>query len=344
MKKIIFVVLVSGVSSLCFATPARVVNLAIWSNYVSPELISKFEKKTGIKVQMSNYSSNEELLAKLSAGATGYDVVVPSDYMVFAMNKLGLLQELDRSSLTNFKSLDSKFLKKSYDPQNRFSVPYDWGTTGIAINHKLYKGEIKSWKQLFNTPELKGKVTLLDDVRETIGASLKMMGKSLNTKNPEDLKKAKEVLLKFKERVKGFTSEPMMPLVQGETAVAHAYMSDALHARHQSGNNDIEYVIPEEGATLWIDNLVIPKGSGHVKEAHEFINFLLEARSNVSTVMSVFVSPANKEAFALLPKEFQNNAGLFPKESVLAKTEMMEDLGEGTRLWEKVWTEVKAGN
>src|SRR5262249_5007931 len=136
------------------AAPAgnRVVNLAIWSNYVSPEMLAEFEKSSGIKVRISNYSSNEELLAKLQAGASGYDVAVPSDYMVFAMVKLGLLEPLDYAQLGNSKSLDAKFMKKAFDPENKFSVPYDWGTTGIAVNRDLYKGELKSWKQLFSNP------------------------------------------------------------------------------------------------------------------------------------------------------------------------------------------------
>lgn len=322
---------------------ARIVNLAIWSNYVSPELLAEFEKKTGIKVQVSNYSSNEELLAKLQAGASGYDVAVPSDYMVFAMTKLGLIRELDLAQLPNSKSLDPKFKKKPYDPENKFSVPYDWGTTGIAVNRTLYKGEIKGWKNLFGNADLAGKFSLLDDVRETLGAALKAQGFSLNSKNPDELAKAKELLIKNRGKIKAFTSEPMMPLTNGETAVAHAYLSDALQARRASGGK-IEYIIPEEGGTLWIDNLVVPTGALHVKEAHEFINFLLEAKSNASTVMSIFVAPANKDTFALLPKDLQSNTMLFPPAALLAKCEMMLDLGEALAVWDRVWTEVKAQN
>lgn len=331
----------SGSSSAEAPGGAKVVNLAIWSNYASPELLASFQKKTGIQVQVANYSSNEELLAKLQAGASGYDVAVPSDYMVFAMIKLGLIRELDYAQLPNSKSLDPRFLKKPYDPENKYSVPYDWGTTGIAVNRSIYKGEMKGWKNLFGNADLAGKFTLLDDVRETIGAALKAQGFSLNSKNPDELAKAKELLLKNRSKIKAFTSEPMMPLVNGETPVAHAYLSDALQARKQSGGK-IEYVIPEEGGTLWIDNLVIPTGAQHIKEAHAFINFLLEATSNVSTVMSVFVAPANKDAFALLPKDFQTNTMLFPPESLLSKSEMIQDLGDSLAQWDRIWTEVKA--
>lgn len=323
------------------APSARVVNLAIWSSYLSPELIAQFEKKTGIKLQISNYSSNEELLAKLQAGASGYDVAVPSDYMVFVMNKLGLLKELDYTLLPNSKTLDPKFLHKTYDPENKVSVPYDWGTTGIAINRNLYSGTIKGWKDLFGKEDLKGKYSLLDDAREVLGAALKAQGFSLNSRKEEELNKAKEFLMKTRSRVKAFTSEPLMPLVNGEIAVTHVFLSDALQARRQTGGK-IDYVIPEEGSTFWIDNLVIPKGAQHVAEAHEFINFLLQGSSNVATVMSVLVAPANRDAFALLPPEFQKNQMLFPPASVLAKCELYEDLGDSLAMWDRIWTEFKA--
>ncbi len=323
------------------APQSRVVNLAIWSNYLAPDLFTQFEKKTGIKIQLSNYSSNEELLAKLQAGASGYDVAVPSDYMIFVMAKLGLLQDLDFSQLPNSKSLDPNFLKKPYDPQNQYSVPYNWGTTGIAINRTLYSGEVKGWKDLFEKPDLAGKFSLLDDAREVLGAALKAQGYSLNSKNPSELMKAKDLLLKARSRIKAFTSEPKMPLINGEIAVTHVYMSDALQARRTTGGK-IDYLVPEEGGTLWIDNLVIPKGARNIKEAHEFINFLIEAKSNVSTVTNILVAPANKLAFALLPKELQNDRMLFPTPATLAKCEMIQDLGESLVVWDRIWTEIKA--
>lgn len=331
----------SGKSAAEAGDGSRVVNLAIWSNFVKPELLKEFEKRTGIKVQVSNYSSNEELLAKLQAGASGYDVVVPSDYMVFAMIKLGLLKELDFSKLPHSKLVDPTYLKKHYDPTNKFSVPYDIGTTGIAVNRTLFKGKISGWKDFFNTPELAGKVTLLDDVRETLGAALKAQGFSLNSQDAGQLAKAKELLLKMRPRVKAFTSEPMMPLVNGETAVAHAFSADALQARRQTAGK-VEYLIPEEGGTFSIDSLVIPMGAQHVQNAHALIDFLLEPQSVVQTALTVMVAPPSKEAVALMPAALQADPVLFPRGSILQKLEMIEDLGEGLAVWDRIWTEVKA--
>jgi spermidine/putrescine transport system substrate-binding protein len=328
-------------SAISASQRPKVVSLAIWSNYLAPELLAEFERKTGIRVQVSNFSSNEELLAKLQAGASGYDVVVPSDYMVYAMIKLGLLRALDYQRLPNRVSLDPKYLKKNYDPENKFSLPYDWGTTGIAINRALYSGKVESWKDLFTKEDLAGKFSLLDDAREVMGAALKSLGYSLNSKNPQEVKKAKEVLKKTWKRVKTFTSEPMMPLIHGEVAVAHVYASDALQAR-KATQGKIDYVIPSEGGTFWIDSLVIPASATHVEEAHVLINFLLEGSSNVTTVKNVWVAPTTKDAFAMLPKEMQENSMLFPPLAVMAKAEMIEDLGDFLTSWDRAWTEIKA--
>lgn len=335
---------IAALSSSCTRKESqapRVVNLATWSQYVSEDLIKSFETQTGIKVQVSNYSSNEELLAKLQAGASGYDVAVPSDYMVFAMAKLGLLEELDHSKLTHLAEIDGKFKGRKFDPTNKYSVPYDWGTTGIAINTEKYKGKVTGWKDVFNQPALKGKFTLLDDARETIGAALKAQGLSLNTKDPADIAKAQALLIKTRSQVSAFTSEPMMALLNGETAVAHVYMSDGLQSRRKT-NGKIQYVIPQEGATLWIDNLVIPKGAAHVENALALVNFLLDAHSGANTTQNILVAPVNTRTMALLPSELKADPFLFPSPSVLAKCEMMEDLGDAIKLYDQAWTEIKA--
>lgn len=351
MKKLVLSALFLILSSSCTknsndggqnAPGAREVNIAAWSNYLEPALLQVFEKKTGIKVNVSNYSSNEELVAKLQAGATGYDVAMPSDYMVFAMVKLGLLKELQYDKIPNSKALNTDLLKKSFDSTNKYSLPFDWGTTGIAYNKALYPKGVKGWADLFNNNELAGKFTLLDDVRETLGAALKSAGLSLNSKNSQDLQRAKEILLKVKPRLKGFTSEPLVALVNGEVAAAHIYSSDALRARKKT-DGKVQYLFPDDGCTIWIDNLVIPTGAKNVNEAHELINFLLDAKSNVTTASLVFVIPSNKEALALLPAELKNDPAVFPDKARTAKCEMLEDLGDTLQTWDRVWTEVKTG-
>ena len=205
------------------ASADQVVSLAIWSNYIASPVLADFEKRTGIRVQVSHYSSNEELLAKLQAGASGYDVIVPSDYMVSVMSKLSLIRKLDRAKIPGFARLSPRFLGKPFDPGNEYSMPYDAGTTGIAVNRDLYKGELRGWKDLFEKPELAGKISLLDDAREAIGAALKAQGKSLNSTDTASIDAAKAYLIRAKPRVKTFTSETLNALVTGEIAVAHVY-------------------------------------------------------------------------------------------------------------------------
>jgi spermidine/putrescine transport system substrate-binding protein len=319
----------------------RTVSLFIWSNYLTPETVQEFEKKTGIHIQISNFSSNEELLAKLQAGANGYDVIVPSDYMIAVMVKLGLLKNLEMQKIPNSVNLDGFVLKKQFDPQNQFSLPYAWAMTGIAVNRDLYKGEIKSWKDLLQNPALAGKLSLLDDVREVIGATLKMNGVSLNSVNKADLDKAKSVLMSARKSVRSFNSEPMSALVNGEITAAQIYSSDAQQAVKQSGGK-IAFYIPEEGSTFYIDNLAIPKSATHIEEAHELINFLLQTKANANLVRQRFTGPVVKGTTALLPKDLQKNPGIFPSAKVLAKSEMVQDLGESTALYDRIWTEVKA--
>ncbi|MCM2277733.1 MAG: spermidine/putrescine ABC transporter substrate-binding protein [Oligoflexia bacterium] len=324
------------------SAPAKEVSLGIWANTLAPGTLEEFERRSGIKVRVSHYSSNEELLAKLQAGASGYDVISPSDYMVQAMSKLGLLRKLERARLSNFAALDARFLKRGFDPSNEYSVPYDVGTTGIAVNRALYSGPIRSWKDLFGKPELAGKFSLLDDSRETIGAALKALGFSLNSRDAEQLRKAKELLIGVRSKVRAFDSETLAALKNGEIAVAHSYVSDALQARKATGGK-IDYILPEEGGTLWIDNLVIPATAAHLEEAHALIDYLLEARVGAATAQAIFVAPANAAALKFLPAGFAGEfPALFPAPAALARLEMIEDLGEATLAWDRAWTEIKA--
>lgn len=323
------------------ASNPKEVNLAIWTNYVSPELLAKFEKQTGIKVLVSNYSSNEELLAKIQAGAEGYDVAVPSDYMVLVMNNLGLLTPIDKSKITRMGELDPKVLGKYYDPKNEISLPFSWGTTGIAYNQKFVKKPIRSYKDLFESKEVAGKFTLLDDVREALGAALKLQSITLNTRANADLEKAKKVLLSIKKDIKGFTSETAAGLTNGEMLAAQAYSVDAMLASSRT-NGAIKYVIPEEGCTLWVENLVIPKGSKNVEAAHKLIDFLLSEEVGVERAKTLFSAPSNRNSIAKLPEALQKNPGIFPDSNTLARCEILEDLGDGLAVWDRTWTEVKA--
>jgi spermidine/putrescine transport system substrate-binding protein len=315
-------------------------NLAIWGNYLTPEVQKGFTEKTGIKLNITNYSSNEELLAKVQMGNSGIDVAVPSDYMVDIMTKLNLLDSIDKSQIPNFKNLDPQHLNASFDPGNVHSIPYGWTTTGIAVNRSLYKGSIKGWKDILENPVLAGKFSLLDDMREVIGMALKVNGKSVNSQDPKDLAEAEALLLKIKKNVKTFTSDTIETLKSKEVLVAQAYSVDALQAAAK-GNSEIEYIIPEEGATKSIDNLVILKNAKNKAQAHQFINYLLEPEIDLSFVKNIRSGPVLKGISEMLPSDLKNNKALFPSAETLSKQERIIDLGASNQLMEKIWTKLK---
>lgn len=322
------------------AETSKTLNLAIWGNYIPQENIDAFTKQTGIKVNVSNYASNEELLAKIQAGGAGFDVIVPSDYMVEILAKMNLLQSLDKSKIPNASLVDPKFLNKPYDPSNTYSLPYNFGVTGIAYNTELVKKDITSWKQIFEDPTLKGKVSLLDDVRETTAVALKVNGASLNTTDSKQLDTAKKTLLKYKDHVKMFRSDTVDPLSNKEVAVAQAYSSDALQAAAKSGGK-IKFVIAEEGGASAIDNVAILKDAKNQEAAHQFINFVLSKEANSQFVKTVLGTPVVQGVREQLPKDLQDMAALFPTDSQLQKLEAIQDLGDKTELYDKIWTEVK---
>ena len=325
------------------ASGSREVNLAIWGlSYLPEHFEESFTKETGIKLKLSFYASNEELLAKIQAGAGGVDVAIPSDYMVDVLAKLSLIQPLDKTLVPNSSGLDPQFLKQSFDPENKYSLPYAWSTAGIAVNRDLYKGELKTWKDVFTKKDLAGKISFLDDVREVVGAALKANGFSVNSTKPEELAKAAATLKEFRPRLKMFRSETIDPLVNKEVAVAHVYSVDGLRAvRKAAGTSHIEYVILDEGGTRAIDNMVVLKSAKNFREAHELINFFLKPETNLGFVLNCLGGPVLKSTRAKLPKELAESTALFPSAAVMGKLESIHDVGEATRLYDRLWTELK---
>ena len=336
---LVFLMLLTGCTR--HSARAKTVNLAIWGNYLAPNEARRFEKKTGIQLNISNYSSNEELLAKVQAGAGGIDVAVPSDYMVAIMIKLGLLHKIDKKLIPNYAHLDPAVLHQPYDPKNKYSLPYAWSTAGIAVNRELYKGKIRGWHDVFNNPKLAGKFSLLDDVREVMAVALKYNGYSVDSTNPAHLKKAEATLEHIMPQVKMFRSDAVDVLLSKEVAVAHAFSTDALIAA--SHNPHIQFILPDEGGTESIDNLVILKNAQHVWAAHKLINFMLSKSVNLSFVEHEWGRPVVLGVRKLLPLKMQNNPALFPPTSALKKFQSLCDLGpKTTQMYDDIWTRIKS--
>jgi spermidine/putrescine-binding protein len=234
----------------------RVLNLFIWSNYIAPETIAKFEARHGVKVQVDLYDSNEALLAKLQAGNAGYDVICPSDYSVQVLVAQHLLRPLDHTALPHLRNVDAAFLDRDYDRGNVHSVPYFWGTTGIAYDRTKVAAPVDSWAALWDT-RYTGRVLMLDDAREAFGAALKLRGHSLNTTDQKVLEAARDDLLRQKPLVRAYNSSNYEDvLLSGDVWLAQGWNGQFAKAMAQNAN--LVYVIPREGSTLFIDNLAIP--------------------------------------------------------------------------------------
>lgn len=320
----------------------RTVNLFIWSSYTSEESLAEFFKKTGVRVVESNFSSNEELLAKLQAGATGYDLIIPSDYMIGVMQKLNLLKALDLKKIPNAAAINKDLLGKAYDPQNTYSLPYAWGMSGIAYRKSKVKAPLTSWKEVFADPQLAGRISLLDDAREAISVALKQAGKSgANTTRPEDLEEARKIFARLKPAVKSFTSTPMPALLSGDVDVAHMYVNEALMAEDKA-QGDIAFAFPTEGGVVAIDNFAIPASAKNVDEAHLLINFLLEKSNHAQFVNRMYVGPVRQDLGPLLSEKMRANIFFSDFAGLAKRADMLEDLGADQQLYDKLWTDIKA--
>ncbi|MDQ5811192.1 MAG: spermidine/putrescine ABC transporter substrate-binding protein [Actinomycetota bacterium] len=316
-------------------------NLYNWSDYVNPKTtIPNFEKKFGVEVTQDFFADNEALLAKLQAGGTGYDVIVPSDYMVSIMRKSDIIQKLDKSKIQNSDNVGEAFKGLPFDPNNDYSMPYQWGTTGILYNRKEL-GEMTSWDAMWD-PQYKGEIAMMTDVRETMGAALKRLGYSLNTTDSDRLEEAKRLLLEQKPLLRGyFASFEVRPLVQnGDIGLGHVYSGDGFLAIAE--NKDLDYAIPVEGATRWTDTMAIPVGAPHVDNAHKFINYILSAEAGASLTNYTYYGSPNEAARPMIKEEILNDPRIYPPPEVFDRLEVIEDIGEATREYERIFTEVKS--
>lgn len=316
-------------------------NLYNWAEYVAPdETLPGFEDETGIRVTQDFYASNEELLARLQSGAAGYDIIVPSDYMVAIMQKSGVLQELDFEQIPNFENVGPDFRGLSYDPENLYSVPYQWGTTGLLYN-RAEIGEITSWEAIFD-PEFEGQIAMIDDVRETLGAALMSLGYSINSTDEAELEEAQQLLVEQKPRVRGyFDSTEVSPLVEnGDILIGHVFSGDGMTPTMD--NEDLAYIIPEPGATRWTDNMCIPNGAENIEGAHQFINYILAAGPGAALTNYTYYGTPNEAALPDIDEVLTNIPEYNPSDEVFERLQVIEDVGEATRAYERIFTEVKS--
>jgi spermidine/putrescine-binding protein len=323
-------------------------NLYNWAEYIPidslaidaevTDLVSKFEEETGVEVVLTEYDSNEVMLAQIDAGV-GYDVIVPSDYMVSIMKSAGLLVELNQDAIPNMVNLAAEFTDLPYDRGNQYSAPYQWGTTGIGYKYGVIDDEEGvSWGVIFDPAMADantGYISLLDDERETMGAALIYLGYSLNTTNEAEVDEAAALLKTTKDRLAAFTSSGYWDLLTaGETVVAQGWNGDFLFAYDEASTDDYDayedfgYAIPLEGAAAWVDTMAIPSTVEHPCTAQTFINFMLDAFNGAELTNYNYYASPNAAAEEFIWEEILEWEAIYPPQDVLDRLEFFEDLGD----------------
>jgi spermidine/putrescine transport system substrate-binding protein len=346
IKRLALTAVVAGLAVLAiFALRpnGRVAPLRIctWANYYSDDILADFTKMTGVPLEISYISSNEELLAKFKAGATGFDLIQPSDYMVTQMIRLSMLQAIDHSQLPHLDNLEPFYRDLPYDRGLKYSVPFDWGTTGIVVNTDMIAvpSEGVSWKLLFDSPDPKH-TAIFDDMREVFLAMILYQGEGKFSKTPAALQEARNGIAGVKNRILMFTSEPKPLILNGELTIAQAWSVDGLQMERE--NPKLKYYIPKEGASLWSDNFAIPTTSRRVADAHRFIDFFLEAENAARISLQSRLATPNRAAKSRLPASDLKNPMFYPPPAILKKTHLVDELSDVLPTINRMWTDLKS--
>ena len=318
----------------------RTLNILNWSSYIPSSVILNFEKETGINVNYMTYSSNEELLAKVSVAKTGtYDLIFPSDYMVEVMINRGIIEKIDKSKLKNINNLDKSYMNMSYDPYNMYTLPFIATSTIISVNRDIIKDDIKSYNDLLN-PNYKNELVLIDDQRIIIGMALLANGFDMNSTNEQELIVAKNWLLKLKDNIKAYDSDsPKNFLISKEASIAVLWNAEGALASME--NNHIENVVPKEGVALSTDNFAIPKGAKNVNELYEFIDYILRPDVMAEIIKSYPYKSINMASYYFLDSNYINNNAANFNNEVTRNGHFVKNIGEHISMYDRVWAMIK---
>jgi spermidine/putrescine transport system substrate-binding protein len=332
-----------GKKSPAWAEEEKKLNFYNWDTYIGETTLPDFQKETGIPVNMSLFATNDELFAKLRAGNPGFDVIVPGSEFVQRMVQAELLEPLDHAKIPNIKNVAPEFIKDApYDPGRKYSMPYTWLVIGIGYRKSKVKETPDSWKWLFDSDEYKGRIAVMSDASELFRNCFKYLGQSINSDSPELLKKAEAMLIKQKHNIKSFHEDNGQDLLlSGEVDVVMEYNGDI--AQVMVEDDDLNFVVPKEGAMKQSDTLAIPKGAPHPENALEFINFILNAKVGAEISETIKYPSPNAAAVALMPASYKDNPVIFPPAEIMAKCEYPSYLGpEFTRLLDEAMTRLRA--
>jgi len=317
-----------------------VLNIYNWADYMNPDVIKKFEKQYNCRIVLDTFDSNEAMYAKLKAGAQGYDLIFPTSYMAGIMKEQGMIQPLKHDLIPNLGNVDRKYLALTQDPEMTYGVPYLISITGIGYN-KARLGELEPTWALVAKPEVARRCTLLNDMRETIGAALKSLGYSLNSTSDKELAEAQQVVIGWKKNIAKFeVEEALRGLSSAEFLMVHAYNGDILQAMDE--NKDLAFLVPKEGTSIASDDMVIPVNADQVELAHAFINFIHDPDHSAENMEFVSYLSPNTEGQKRVSQEFRDNPAIFIDPAVVAKSEVIRDLGKDNDKYTRVWDAVKA--
>jgi spermidine/putrescine-binding protein len=326
-----------------------------WAEYIDEEILANYEEEFGVALIYDTFASNEDLLSKLQAGATGYDVIFPSDYMVSQMIELELLHEIDISQLSNWGNIDPAFADAPFDPGNKHCVPYQWGTTGItyrAGNEFFDENPPDSWAYLFD-PELleqysDGGINVLNDQRELMAAALSYLGYDMNSTDQAQLEDARDVILEAKPYWKTFNSEDYdnSLLVPDEVVLSQAWSGDAALAYYETYDEETEdgnwyYAIPTEGAVKWLDNICITASTERYETALHFMNYLLDAEVGATITNFTYYASPNNASKEFILEEILDDPSIFPPADVQEKLVWLVEVGDAIFIYDEMWTAIK---
>lgn len=338
MKLLPFLAALFTTASSALAQP--VLSMFTWADYINPDLVTKFEEANGCKVVIDTFDSAENMYAKLKAGADGYDVVVPTSYMQKVMQAEGMLLKLDQAKVPNIKNIDPALLKRLPDSKMETAVPYMMSYNVIAVRTDKIKDAKPSWASFART-DLKKRVTLLDDMRETLGAGLKSLGYSLNTRNEKELAAARDVVIGWKRNIAKFDNEGYKSGIDsGEFHLVQGYSGDLWQVTQE--NAKVKILVPVEGTSIACDELAILKGAKQADLAHKLIDFLCDPATAAENMQWTGYYCPNPAALKLVEKDFLENPAVSLAPEIQAKCELLEDLGDDLPKYTKVWDEVKA--
>jgi len=316
-----------------------------WSDYIDPAILEDFTKETGIKVVYDTFDSNEVLETKVLAGSTGYDIVAPSNHTVPRYIQAGAIEPLDNAKLPNRKNLWPNIMSKMepFDPGSKYTVPYMWGTIGIGYRKSAVGDEPPtSWRYVFESDKYSGRIALLSEATTMIGLALKYLGYSYNSVDPKEIGEAEALLIKQKPHIKVFAEDNGQDLILAEEVdLCVEWNGDMLQVMAE--DDDLDYLVPEEGGYLWQDTLAIPTGAPHPMNAHALINFLLDAEVGAAIADYIQFGTPNAAARELTSEEYRNNPAIFPSDEIIAKSEPGLYLGEErVRMINDAWTRILA--